>query len=98
MNYKINVKNRSKVEKLVYSVMNTLDPSGTNTERYKKLFSTMSDSKFDKRAVDEIVQRFLNREYEPNGKGGLFTVKKYERDLRTVEIWCQLNWYLDSIT
>lgn len=60
--------------------------------------SPMSDSKFDKRTVDEIVQRFLNREYEPNGKGGLFTVKRYERDMRTVEIWCQLNWYLDSIT
>lgn len=60
--------------------------------------SPMSDSKFDKKTVDEIVRRFLNREYEPNGKGGLFTVKKYERDLRTVEIWCQLNWYLDSIT
>ena len=60
--------------------------------------SPMSDSKFDKRTVDEIIQRFLNREYEPNGKGGLFTVKRYERDMRTVEIWCQLNWYLDSIT
>ena len=60
--------------------------------------SPMSDSKFDKRTVDKIIQCFLNREYEPNGKGGLFTVKKYERDMRTVEIWCQLNWYLDSIT
>ena len=60
--------------------------------------SPMSDSKFDKRTVDEIIQRFLNREYEPDGRGGLFTVKHCERDMRTVEIWCQLNWYLDSIT
>ena len=60
--------------------------------------SSMIDSKFDKEVVDSTIARFLNREYEPNGKGGLFTVKHYERDMRTVEIWCQLSWYLDSIT
>lgn len=60
--------------------------------------SPMSDSKFDKSIVDDIINRFLDRDYEPNGKGGLFTVKNYEQDLRTVEIWCQLSWYLDSIT
>lgn len=60
--------------------------------------SPMSDSKFNKSVVDNIIARFLNREYEPNGKGGLFTVKQCERDMRTVEIWCQLSWYLDSIT
>lgn len=57
----------------------------------------MSDSRFDKDLVDEAIYRFLDREYEPNGKGGLFTVKRYRRDMRTVEIWDQLNWYLDSI-
>lgn len=60
--------------------------------------SPMSDSNFDKEHVDDIIARFLNREYEPNGKGGLFTVKHCARDMRTVEIWCQLSWYLDSIT
>ena len=59
---------------------------------------SMTDSKFDKSEVDYIIARFLNREYEPNGNGGLFTVKNYERDMRTIEIWCQLSWYLDSIT
>lgn len=58
----------------------------------------MTDSKFDKKVVDTIIARLLNREYEPNGKGGLFTVKRYPRDMRTVELWCQLSWYLDSIT
>lgn len=59
--------------------------------------SSMTDSKFNKNRVDDIVMRFLNRDYEPDGRGGLFTVKNYDRDLRTVEIWWQLNWYLDSI-
>lgn len=60
--------------------------------------SPMTDSEFDRDYIDDVIARFLNREYEPNGKGGLFTVRNYGRDMRTVEIWCQLTWYLDSIT
>ena len=60
--------------------------------------SSMSDERFDKAVVDEIISRFLARRYEPDGKGGLFTVKNCDRDMRTVEIWHQLCWYLDSIT
>jgi hypothetical protein len=59
--------------------------------------SPMTDSQFDRDFVDDVVARFLNREYKPNGEGGLFTVKHCDHDLRTVEIWCQLSWYLDSI-
>lgn len=58
----------------------------------------MVDTKFDRRVVDEHIEVFLNREYEPDGRGGLFTIKNCDRDLRTVEIWCQLSWYLNSIT
>lgn len=59
--------------------------------------SPMTDSSFDRDFVDDVITRFLNREYEPNGKGGLFTVRHCEYDLRTVEIWRQLSWYLVSI-
>lgn len=58
---------------------------------------SMIDSRFDKLYVTEVIDRFLNREYEPNGKGGLFTIKNCDRDLRKVEIWYQLCWYLDEI-
>lgn len=58
----------------------------------------MTDPKFDRDFVDEVVARFLNREYSPDGRGGLFTVKHCSHDLRTVEIWRQLSWYLGSIT
>jgi hypothetical protein len=58
----------------------------------------MTDQKFDKHFVDDVINRFLNRDYEPNGKGGLFTVRHCDYDLRKVEIWCQLSWYLGSIT
>lgn len=59
---------------------------------------TMTDDRFDIRSVDDILETFLNREYHSNGSGGLFTIKNCDRDLRTVEIWHQLCWYLDSIT
>lgn len=58
---------------------------------------SMTDYKFDDIYVDGVVQRFLDREYEPNGKGGLFTIKNCEYDLRTVEIWNQACWYLGTI-
>ena len=58
---------------------------------------SMTDDRFDKLYVEELIERFLNREYEPNGKGGLFTVRNCDRDLRDVEIWFQLCYYLDSI-
>jgi hypothetical protein len=59
--------------------------------------SSMVDNRFDRFYVDEVIDRLLNREYEPNGAGGLFTVRHRDVDLRDVEIWYQLCWYLNSI-
>ena len=60
--------------------------------------TNMRDSRFDRDYVDDVIARLLNREYEPDGRGGLFTVRNCEYDMRRVEIWCQLSWYLGSIT
>lgn len=43
----INDLKRQKMEKLVYDTFNALDKSGRNTERYKKLFSGMTNAQFD---------------------------------------------------
>ena len=59
---------------------------------------SMRDDTFDKAYVDECIGRFLDRAYFPDGRGGLFTIRNCDRDLRDVEIWYQLCWYLDSIT
>lgn len=56
----------------------------------------MDDGRFDKKYVKNVIQKFLNRAYKRNGEGGLFTVKHYRKDLRTVEIWYQMCWYLDE--
>lgn len=58
----------------------------------------MTDNRFDKRYVDDVIQRFLNREYDSDGKGGLFYIKDCDRDVRDMEIWHQLCRYLNSIT
>ena len=58
----------------------------------------MTDERFNRNYVDETIDRFLDREYEPDGKGGLFTVRDCHRDMRDVEIFWQLCYYLDSIT
>lgn len=59
--------------------------------------SSMSDDNFNDWLVNDIITRFLNREYEPDGRGGLFTIKRWYRDARTVEIWHQLMAYLNTL-
>ena len=60
--------------------------------------SSMTDDRFDRRLAEDVVETFLDREYEPDGRGGLFTIRNCDKDLRDVEIFYQLCWYLDSIT
>ena len=58
---------------------------------------SMVDDRFDRKIFERVIERFLEREYSPDGKGGLFRIRDCHRDLRDVEIWYQLCWYLDSI-
>ena len=60
--------------------------------------SGMRDNNFDKGKVDYAIERFLDHKYEPDGTGGLFIVRNCDRDLRKVEIWYQLCYYLNEIT
>lgn len=59
---------------------------------------SMNDSRFNKLYVQNIIHKFLEREYQPNGKGGLFTIEDCHYNLREIEIWYQACWYLDNIT
>lgn len=58
---------------------------------------SMDDAKFDRDYVDDVLIQFLNRDYARNGEGGLFTVEYADCDMRSVEIWYQLNYYLNEI-
>lgn len=56
---------------------------------------SMDDSNYNERYIHRIVDRFLNRQYEPNGKGGLFYIDNCYYNLKHSEIWYQMMWYLD---
>lgn len=56
----------------------------------------MNDINYDNEYVESVIYKFLKRQYRENGEGGLFTVEHCKYDLRTVEIWYQMCWYLDD--
>lgn len=56
----------------------------------------MTNDLYDEDEVERIIYRFLDREYDHNGKGGLFTIPGVREDMRNVEIWYQMNWYLQT--
>lgn len=58
---------------------------------------SMNNDHIDISYIDEVILRLLNHEYAPDGTGGLFTIKNCQYDLRGVEIWYQLCWYLNTI-
>lgn len=53
------VTNRLYIEKLVYDTFDALDPSGTNTDKYRTFFSQMSDPQFEK-----FMKEFLANDEE----------------------------------
>lgn len=61
-------KNRMKAEKLIYDVMDILDSTKANSDYYKKLFTTMSDTQFVKFLGKKFPIRFQIRPFviEPN--------------------------------
>lgn len=59
--------------------------------------SGMDDRRYDERLVDSHIDIFLHRKYEPDGRGGLFHLQHCTDDLRNVQIWYQMNWYLDEV-
>lgn len=57
----------------------------------------MHDANYDEALVSDVVARFLDRDYEPDGRGGLFRVRNWHRDMRTAEIWHQLMAYINTL-
>lgn len=60
----IDKKKRKESEALVYQVMDILDPSGANTEYYKKTFASMTDEQFLKFFKKDFPLRFHMRPFE----------------------------------
>lgn len=49
---------------------------------------------FDEKKVVSILEKIKNRTYKPDGTGGLFVVHDTKTDLRDVELWYQMNWFI----
>ncbi len=48
----------------------------------------------DESIVNHILDKVINRDYAPNGAGGLFPLRKTKQDQRKVELWYQAQAYL----
>ena len=57
---------------------------------------TMTDDNFQEDKASYILAKFLNREYEPDGDGGLFWIRGTNKDMRKPQIWDQAMWYLNT--
>lgn len=57
----------------------------------------MTNDKYDYDFVEHTIARFLERDYEPDGRGGLFTIPNCKRDLRDVDIWMQMSLFFSTL-
>ena len=55
-----------------------------------------TDDNYDERGVDYLVSTWLNRKYEPNGAGSLFPLNNYPGDCRNLDIWSQMNAWINE--
>lgn len=57
-----------------------------------------TDRNFRASHVDAVVDRFNNRRYSPNGEGGLFRVNDRNINLLNMDIWYQMQAYINDVT
>lgn len=55
---------------------------------------SQTNDRFDELYCELVVDRFLNRMYAYDGEGSLFKLRHPRKDMRDVEIWYQMQWYL----
>lgn len=54
----------------------------------------MDNSSYDSQFVDKILDKFIERTYKKNGKGGLFVINDKNIDMRNCDIWQQSMGFL----
>lgn len=57
----------------------------------------MHDGNFDLHEFHKIMNRLIDRKYKRNGEGGLFKISDRSIDMRTTEIWYQMQYYLGEV-
>ena len=77
-----------RTDECFWELIDNLGLSIFSDDAYKKL-----DGAFN---VEVILRKFVNRDYAPNGEGGLFPIANPDRDQRDVEIFFQMQEYLNE--
>lgn len=57
----------------------------------------MTDEKFNRDYVTRVIENFNNRRYAADGQGSLFRVQRGNVDMRKLDIWYQMQAYLNDI-
>lgn len=52
------------------------------------------DGRWHGRAVDQVIERIIWRQYSYDGNGGLFPLNQPQDDQRRVELWFQMESYM----
>lgn len=82
----------------------TLLNVSTLNDRMNVWFNTMitnlqldkyDDIHYDDEVVDQILNTFLDRRYDMFGHGNIYCIPEPEEDLRMIDIWTQMCWYVD---
>jgi hypothetical protein len=61
-----------------------------------KMYDPVSARKINQ--IEDILEALIWRTYERDGKGGFFPLKHTEEDQTKVEIWYQMNAYVNEHT
>lgn len=59
-------------------------------------FSEMNDDWFNEQEFYDIIWHFNTQTYCPDGYGGPFYICGFEGDMRKIELWYQLGYYLEE--
>ena len=54
---------------------------------------SLTDSRFNEVRAQKVIDRLLDRKFQPDGNGGLFGRLDRHGDMRDVEWWYQMNYY-----
>ena len=57
----------------------------------------MTDDCFDRDVARYAINRMIDRQYNRNGAGGLFTLRRPAKDMRRLEIWYQAMEYMNEV-
>lgn len=75
-------------EKWFWEMLHNLDLDVMNNDKYYKAHN--------KEIVADSIDIFIGREYSGDGSGSLFPLEKPFTDMRTMEIWSQMQAYLNE--